>query len=114
MDALLPVPVHIGRRLERGYNQAEVLALRLGKHLNLPVRTDLLFRSRKTVASKKLGDLERIRNLRSAFSARGDFGGLRRICIIDDILTTGATVEALACLLKEQGVEEVYYLVIAV
>ena len=90
-DALIPVPLHKSRRCERGYNQAEILARRLGRYLNLPVWPDALRRPHKTVAQKYLGAGERNRNLESAFAPGRQPVSGAEVILVDDIYTTGGT-----------------------
>lgn len=101
---IIPVPVHRTRRLFRGFNQAEVLAKDVGERLGIPVLSDILVRTRKTDYQKKLKKADRAANLRGAFSASiatdEQRALTRRVLILDDIFTTGSTLEACtrACL----------------
>lgn len=106
-DALVPVPVHRGRRRERGYNQAAVIASHLGGQWGLPVLETALARKRPTRSQTRLSKGERGRNLEGAFAARD--AGLRgkRLLLIDDVFTTGATTEACAAALMRAGAAEV-------
>lgn len=110
-DFLIPVPLHRHRRWFRGYNQAEILAEEIGKRLHLPVETDVLCRSLDTSPQKQLDDKVRYRNMSSAFyvpeSASYKLNG-KRVVLIDDIYTTGSTLEACAGELKKAGVSEIY------
>lgn len=112
-DALLPVPVHRIRGLLRGYNQAALIARVLGRELDLPVEEHLLVRTRQTTAQKKLDPLERLRNLQGAFAVNGDPSGLRRVVLVDDVFTTGSTVESCARVLRKVGVQQVFFLAVA-
>ena len=109
-DCLLPVPLHRSRRRIRGFNQAEELAREVAKELGLPLYTDLLLRHKKTAAQKSLGPDARIRNLAEAFRADETLlsaRGVRRIILVDDIFTTGSTIEASARVLRAAGAEAV-------
>lgn len=112
-DAFVPVPVHWTRYVERGYNQAQVLAQAIGVCLDIPVIDDLLVRRKRTVAQKSLDNRERFRNLQHAFSIsekwESSVGKLNRLVIIDDIFTTGSTINSCAKVLKQTGVREVYF-----
>lgn len=112
-DAFVPVPVHWTRHVERGYNQAQVLAEAIGLCLDIPVIEDLLVRKKRTAAQKSLDHRERSRNLHHAFSIserwESSVGKLKRLVIIDDIFTTGSTVNSCAKVLKKAGVSEVYF-----
>jgi ComF family protein len=107
-DLVVPVPLHRRRLRERGFNQAWLLARRAARDLGLPARGDWLRRIRFTPPQVGLSDSERRANMRGAFSAgpRADFTG-RRVILVDDVLTTGATVDACARVLKAAGAETV-------
>lgn len=108
LDALIPVPVHEERLRERGYNQAEVLAEEIGKRLGIPVYAAALGRRKNTKALKELNAGQRLKNLTAAFYSGYIPPDVRNVCIVDDIFTTGATMEACTRLLLEAGVERVY------
>ena len=105
---IIPVPVHKSRLTDRGYNQAAEIAERLGRELSVPVRTDLLLRTKRTEAQKSLGASGRERNLEGAFSCEADLRGLKSVLLVDDIYTTGSTLSACARALKNAGAERVY------
>ena len=107
-DAILPVPVHKAKKRRRGFNQAELVAKVVGKGLNIPVITDLIVRTKNTAPQKELDDKARMKNLKSAFKLVGNEVQLDRVLLVDDIYTSGATIEAISRLLVEQGTE-VYY-----
>lgn len=109
-EALIPVPVHKRRRRSRGYNQAELLAKVCGEQWGIPVDAGLVRRRENTAAQKQLDPAERRRNLRSAFEAAGTAGSYERLLIIDDIYTTGSTVDAVAEALQGCGVKHIYFL----
>lgn len=112
VDALVPVPVHRSRRRKRGFNQAEVLADIIGEKLNLPVEAGMLIRTRKTLPQKELTASERLKNLSGAFRAGTIPKGVKAVLLVDDIYTTGSTVEACARVLRDAGVERVYVAVV--
>ena len=105
--ALVPVPVHVVRQRERGYNQAERLAIELGRRTRMPT-VDLLARPHATVKQHRLDRAGRLRNLRGAFIMRGHARPPPTVIVVDDILTTSATLEACASVLREAGVLHVY------
>lgn len=106
-DALQPVPLASRRLRQRGFNQADIIANWLGQHLQLPV-LDSLRRTRDTPAQQGLDAAARQRNLRGAFSIDQPAGlAGRHLALVDDVLTTGATAEALARLLLRAGVSRV-------
>ena len=116
-DALIPVPIHKARYRKRGYNQAEVLARELGKCSDIPVLTEYLVRGKNTLPQKELSERERLQNLNGAFYVRKMtqelYKNLNCVIIIDDIYTTGSTVEACARVLREEGIRKVYFLCIS-
>ncbi len=107
-DALIPVPIHRSRLLKRGYNQAELLAEELSKRSGIPSRRDILFRTKHTRAQKALGPDARIRNLSKAFTVKASVKGLTSVILVDDIFTTGATMEACSRVLLSAGVKKIY------
>ena len=111
-DALVPIPLHKSRLHKRGYNQAELLADRLGKITGISVRNDILLRSGKTAAQKGLDASERQNNLKKALKIGADVVKLKNIILIDDIYTTGSTINAAASCLRRFGVENVYFAVL--
>ncbi|MBQ1241393.1 MAG: ComF family protein, partial [Lachnospiraceae bacterium] len=112
VDAIIPVPVHPSRRRKRGFNQAEVLAKILGERLGIPVKPEMLKRTKKTLPQKELTVGERLKNLSGAFQAEAVPEDIRRILLVDDIYTTGSTLEACTRILNKSGVERVYFVVI--
>lgn len=113
-DALVPVPIHLSRKRERGYNQAEVLAREIGKRTGIPVAAHLLKRVKKTLPQKLLDDAGRQNNLKRAFKIDRNDVELKRVIIVDDIYTTGSTMDACARELKRAGVEKVYFITAAI
>lgn len=113
-QALVPVPIHASRKKERGYNQAELLAKELGRCLGIPVRDDLIVRCKKTIPQKELKGVERQNNLKKAFKIVRNDVKLSTIIIIDDIYTTGSTVDEMAEMLKRTGINTVYVLTLAI
>jgi ComF family protein len=111
-DLIAPVPLHASRRRERGFNQSELLARHLAETIGPPVLPELLERSRATEAQTQLrGAPARFANVRGAFAVRGDCRGAR-ILLVDDVCTTGATLEACAAALKRAGATQVDALVV--
>ena len=100
--ALVPVPVHAARRHERGYNQAELLARALARRVGLSV-ADTLERARSTTEQHRLDRAARLRNLRDAFALRPGARPPAVAILVDDILTTSATLEACAGVLRAAG-----------
>lgn len=109
-SVLVPVPVHAERLAARGYNQAALLAVFLGRHARLPVEPALV-RVRATTKQHRLDRGARLRNLRGAFASNGR--APPAAILVDDIITTTATLEACAGVLHGAGCEAVYGLAIA-
>jgi ComF family protein len=112
IDAVLPVPLHPARRAERGFNQAEELAREVAHVLELPLLKRGLERTRATEQQAHLDARQRANNVRGAFHWRGA-PPPQRLLIVDDVLTTGATIGACAEALREAGAESVYGLALA-
>jgi len=109
---LVPVPVHPARRRQRGYNQAALLAAELGAGSGVPVQ-ELLVRTRETVRQHGLSRAARLHNLRGAFGAQRAPPPGATVVLVDDILTTAATLEACAEVLRGCGAPRVLGFAIA-
>jgi ComF family protein len=103
-ELLLPVPLAEHRFRERGFNQASELAAQLQNKLSIPLRADLLERKRVTREQAGLDRLGRRKNVRNAFALREPLN-VKRIAIIDDVVTTGSTANEIARVLKRAGAE---------
>jgi len=101
VDAIVPVPLHTTRIARRGYNQSEVIAEAMSGVLHIPTLSRSLARVRNTESQVNKNRIERTENMQSAFAVTDDaeFAG-KHILIIDDVLTTGATIEACAAALQ--------------
>ena len=107
-EVLVPVPLHRSRARERGYNQAAIIAKGLGLAMEKPVVEQVLIRRKATATQTKLSAEERRRNLEGAFAVRDSHRVEgRRILLVDDVLTTGATLNACAQVLRAAGAIEV-------
>lgn len=105
---IIPVPLHPLREQERGYNQAELLAREISRTTGLPMRTDLLCRTRQTGMLAQMTRDERLSAMRGAFavaSSKDVYG--RSILLVDDVFTTGATAQACADALYQAGASAV-------
>ncbi|MEK7067625.1 MAG: ComF family protein, partial [Patescibacteria group bacterium] len=110
---VMPVPLYPRRARWRGFNQSEILARFVAEHFNLPVDIDNLRRLRATRDQASLGEAERKSNVAGSFSWQGEKLSGRNIILVDDVVTTGATLEACAQALKQAGAKQVWGLVVA-
>lgn len=106
-ELILPVPLHPSRARNRGYNQAELIAKAVGKECGIPVDASTLKRNKKTRPQKELSYELRCENLRSAFSVSRKLTA-ECVLIVDDIFTTGSTMDTISELLAEKGVRRIY------
>lgn len=113
-EVITAVPLYSGRRRKRGYNQAELLAKELGSLLDIPVSGRMVRRVRDTEPQKKLDNRKRRKNLEEAFAAANFRGMPHSVLVVDDIYTTGNTIDAVAAALKKAGVQKVYFLTISI
>lgn len=112
-DVIVPVPLHPARLRERGYNQSELLAQILSQKLGLLLNVKSLQRTRQTKSQMTLGSHERHHNVAGAFScADTDVAG-QKVLLIDDVCTTGSTLDSCAETLKQSGVASVWGLTLA-
>ncbi|MGH8076930.1 MAG: ComF family protein [Lysobacter sp.] len=106
-DALVAVPLHRARLRQRGYDQALELARPLARALGLPLLTNTLRRVRATVAQSRLDAPQRRRNLHGAFAVLPGMALPAHVALVDDVMTTGATLQAAAMTLRRAGVQRV-------
>lgn len=106
-DLILPVPLHRKRLAERGYNQSALLSRELGRAVGVRVEETTLIRQKHTRQQVGLGIEERRANVANAFAVHGDLAG-RRVVIVDDVCTTGSTLEACAACLRAAGAASVW------
>ena len=114
LDAIIPIPLHRNREKERGYNQAYLIAKVIGDAINVPVVDDYLVRCEDTVPQKQLNDEQRKNNVKNAFLIRENGVKLVRIMLIDDIYTTGATLDEASMVLRRRGVKEIHCFTICI
>lgn len=111
-DALLPVPIHRIRLAKRGYNQAGLIARELSALIHIPVYEDYMVRSRNTVPQKLFDKKRREINVKKAFNVGKNGVKLKTVIVVDDIFTTGSTIDELSRVLKKIGVEKIYFITI--
>ncbi len=106
--AIVPVPLHAAKKRARGYNQSEVIARAAGRVLDLPVIANALNRVRATPTQTRLGVLERQHNVMGAFRVRKPASiDARNVFLIDDVITTGATLNECVLALRSAGAQRV-------
>lgn len=105
-EVLIPVPLHPSRIRQRGYNQALLMATTISKKTGIPVDNELVRKVKKTLPQHELDQLSRLSNLNKAFKLAAQCN-YRHIAIVDDVVTTTATVNEISCLLAKQGVEKI-------
>lgn len=114
VDLIVPVPLHPAKFRKRGFNQSEILATEIGKILEVPVKSKLIIRSKQTKTQTKQNRLHRMENMKDAFGiASGHLYQDQHVLLVDDVLTTGATLEACALRLMEAGVKRISMVTLA-
>lgn len=113
IDIVVPVPLSKVRQGERGYNQAALLAHPLAKRMDIQYDSNSLTRQKSTESQVHLSAEERSRNMADAFSIKPNAWNGKRVLIIDDVITTGSTINECARTIKEGGAVDVYGLSIA-
>ena len=112
VDLVVPVPLGKDRLRQRGYNQAGLIASELAKSQHLPYSNRALWRVRETLSQVGLDAIARMKNVRGAFSADSAIVGGKRVMIVDDLYTTGATLSSCAQALLQVGAVEVFGLTV--
>lgn len=113
-DVIIPIPLHKKRQKMRGYNQSEIIAGYLGEKLKIPVEKNWLIRTGYTEPQKKLNRKDRKKNLQHVFSVTNQYRPVKTVLLIDDIYTTGSTIDSAAKALKSRGTQIVYFLTISI
>lgn len=115
-DAVIfPVPASKIRKRQRGYNQAEILAQKLAEKISLPYFSDILIKIKNTPSQTSLPKKERLMNVKGSFGINNpEFIKNKKIILVDDILTTGATISECSKILKNAGAKEVIAFVVAI
>ena len=114
IDLIVPVPMYARKEAERRYNQAEVYARKVSEMLDIPMKADLIQRTRNTLPMKNLDVRGRRNNLKKAFNIQRNDVKFKCVLIIDDIYTTGSTIDEISRLLRMAGVKKVYFLTLAI
>ncbi len=113
-ECIVAIPMHWQKKWKRGYNQSELLAKKIAERTGILLERSWVYCCKKTKEQKKLGRKERENNLSGCFAFRQPEKRFRRVLIVDDIYTTGSTMDELAALLKEQGTQEIYFVVLCI
>lgn len=113
-DAIIPVPLHYLRQRKRGYNQAALVAEVISKEWNIPVKHNLIVRRKNTKPLKGFNPSQRQNNLKKAFKILQNDVKLDTIVIIDDVYTTGSTIDAMAQVLQSVGISRIYFLTLTI
>ncbi len=114
IDVIVPVPLHSYRRKRRGFNQAGILADIIGRRMEVPVESGSLIKARRTRDQARLDPNRRKTNISGAFEVAGSILRAKRVLVVDDVMTTGATMDEAARALKESGARPVGFSVVAV
>ena len=104
VDCVIPVPLHRSRRRLRGYNQAEIIAREVASSLSASLRCDILIRSRRTRTQTELNVEEKKKNVAGAFCVKYMPDAVKHILLVDDVFTTGSTLNACRLALRQAGV----------
>lgn len=112
-DIIIPVPIHFLRKRQRGYNQSRLLADSLAKRMQIPVKENVLVKVLNTPPQSTLGRGDRHENLKGAFQVKKQVSGLK-ILLVDDVMTTGSTLEQCGKALMDAGAAQVDAYVVAI
>lgn len=113
-EVIIPVPVHKKKLIKRGYNQAGLIAVELGKQLHIKVDEDYLIRVVNTRPQKEMDKSARKKNVEKAFKINNNIVKYKKIILVDDIYTTGSTIDACAKALLDAGAETVNFISLSI
>lgn len=113
-NVIIPVPIHKKRMKKRGYNQSEIIGKAVSQLSGVPIDNNILKRISNTLPQKDLNSTYRRKNVEKAFKTSEDIVKYKRVVLIDDIYTTGCTIDACAKELKSMGVEKVFFMTICI
>ena len=103
IDILVPVPIHARKKFDRGYNQSELLANGISATTGIPISTKVLKKIKNTKTQTQLNIKERLLNTKGSFRVSEDIMKYKAIAIVDDVVTTGATINAICGVLMEKN-----------
>lgn len=113
-DCIIPVPLFKKKKIKRGFNQAEVIAAKLSRQLQIPYNTRILYRTKDTQPMKQLNNVQRKKNLEKAFKISENIVKLNKVLLVDDIYTTGSTIDECSTVLLASGAEEIYFICLSI
>jgi ComF family protein len=105
LEALIPVPIHPKKRFQRGYNQAEIIARGIGEQLLIPIVEQGILKTKHTISQTRKSMWERWQNSENVFASNQSLSHFQHVALVDDVLTTGATIERLANVLLKNNPE---------
>ena len=106
--------MYAAKKRKRGYNQAEVFAEELGKRLDIPMEKKWIRRVWNTVPQKELNYQQRKDNLKGAFQVKTNIVKYKKVLLVDDIYTTGSTIDAVSKVCREAGIANIYFLTVSI
>lgn len=113
-EVLIPVPLHKKRYKTRGFNQAELIAKELSNYFKIPVDNKTLIRVKNTIPQKELDKSKRKKNIENSFKFTDNIVKYKYAIVVDDIFTTGTSINECAKVLKKSGVERVYFITMSI
>ncbi len=113
-DCIIPVPLFKKKKIKRGFNQAEVIAAKLSRRLQIPYNAKILYRVKDTEPMKQLDHIHRKKNLEKAFKISENIVKLNKVLLVDDIYTTGSTIDECSTVLLAAGAEEIYFICLSI
>ncbi|MDN5202046.1 phosphoribosyltransferase family protein [Fulvivirgaceae bacterium BMA10] len=115
IDLILPIPLHENKLKQRGFNQSDFFALGLSQSLDVPFSNKIIARSTKSETQTKKGRLARWKNVKEIFLVLDELSVIgKRVLLVDDVITTGSTLESCALTLQESGCGELSFATLAV
>lgn len=113
IEAIVPVPIYKLKKRKRGFNQAQLIGKELSYHLQIPCINQWLIRVKNTIPQKELNDAGRKKNLEDAFAVKKDYP-YKTVLLVDDIYTTGSTIDHCAKILRANGCQKVYFAAVSI
>lgn len=111
-DLIVSVPMYKKRKRKRGYNQSDLLGKKISQILGIPYNAECLVCTRKNSEQKMLNRQERMQNLKGSFSIKQKVTGVENVLVVDDVYTTGSTIDEISRILKAAGIKRVFFVVL--